>query len=760
MQTNALPDAVAGGIDQRYTSVDNSSANLQNYRYSPDGGWRKDRGWEPLIKYPTTAGLPSFPLSATELAIARSPCRFLATWARHGGSEEYYIQERAGILSYTYGNVGDAATAEIVLATGRHLPRVDEPGTQFVPYGRFALMLNGHDEMSKWWGRAKIEPFGFILPTPTPYCVGVQVNYAVGQIPDPGTGYSAILGDPINNSLNSMAVQFAAGDYLGLGDPAKGAINAYSYRQTYVTDTGSESPVSEPANVSWTVLSDVTAPGTSEAERIRNANANARKYGVMLQGLEPGPAGTVARRIYRTKNKKDGLTGAGDVYYFVCQINDNTTRQYLDCIPDNQLVTAAPTSADSVTISNGYKYGAAWNGSMWLAGGDTTPTQIIYSTQGLPEQFPAFNYFDVGVRDGGHITAVFPYYDVLLVFREKAIDAIFTNAAGDGFTCTTVNQSIGTIATNTIRLIPGVGVMFLNLDGMYLVTGGMRGGASIQVTKVSFRFEKELSRVSKNSLCRATAVYSDREKEYWCHFPVDGQTENTHGVVYSPLVNEWMLRSAVNPESPVVDWRFTQLAADRSGYIIIGTQPSQTSNNLYPGMGLQVWTARPNSGDGMPFTVFQTVATVLYTGLTAPTGIWQSAWEDFGDDTVKKRILSVDIETVTEGNNEIELLWSGDYSSEFISAGTVAPKIGDYLNGTAPAQDATLTSGANLATWDVSKWQDHKVTRMRWDVNTGLVSHFAFRVQSANTSTIIKYKILYIGGSVMTPNTKMPGAKS
>jgi hypothetical protein len=587
----------------------------------------------------------------------------------------------------------------------------------------------------------------------------VQVDYAVGVIPG-GSGYPTISGDPVNNSLDAIAVQFEAGDYLGLGDPAKGSINSYSYRQTYITDTGSESPVSDPANVSWTILTDVTAPGASDAERIRNANANARKYGVMLQGLEPGPDGTVARRIYRTKNKKDGLTGAGDVYYFVCQIDDNTTRQYLDCIPDNQLVNAAPTFEDSVTISNGYKYGAAWNGAMWLAGGDTTPTQLIHSAQGLPEQFPAFNYFDVGVRDGGHISALFPYYDVLLVFREKAIDAVFTNAAGDGFTCTTVNQSIGTIATNTIRLIPGVGVMFLNLDGVYLITGGMRGGASIQVSKVSAWFEKELSRVSKNSLCRATAVYSDREKEWWCHYPVDGQTENTRGVVYAPAVNEFTLRSASYPESPVNDWRFTQLAADRSGYIIIGTQPSQTSNNLYPGMGLQVWSARQNSGDAMPYTIFQNVATVLYTGAAAPVGVWQSGWEDFGDDTIKKRVLTVDIETITEGNNEVELFWASDYSSEFVSAGTVAPKIGDYLNGIGPAQDATLTSGANTAVWDVAKWQEHKVTRMRWDVNTGLISHFSFRLESANKHTLLKYKIMYIGGSVKTPNTKMPGAKS
>ena len=49
METVALPDVVAGGIDQRYFGVDNAGVNVQNYRYDPDGGWRCDRGWEPLI---------------------------------------------------------------------------------------------------------------------------------------------------------------------------------------------------------------------------------------------------------------------------------------------------------------------------------------------------------------------------------------------------------------------------------------------------------------------------------------------------------------------------------------------------------------------------------------------------------------------------------------------------------------------------------------------------------------------------------------
>lgn len=762
MESQVLPDAVAGGIDQRYFGVANAGVNVQNYRYDPDGGWRLDRGWEPLIKYPTTPPFNQFGLTAPELASAKAPCRFLAIWSRHSGSEEYYVQERNGELFYEYGNIGAAATRKVTLATGRHAPRVDEPGTQLVPYGRFALLLNGHDAMLKWWGRAKVEPFGFILPTPTPYCLGVQTDYNVqeGYGDGPPTEPYRPNGDGINNDLDAIAVQFSASDYLGLGDPTQGSINFYSYRVTYVTDTGSESPLSDPANVSWQLYTDATFPADTEAARIEGAAANARKYAVMLQGLEPGPDGTVARRIYRTKNKKDGLSGAGDSYYLVGQINDNTTRQYLDATPDNELVVPAPTPADSVVISAGYKYAASWNGSMWLAGGDLTPTQIIYSVQGLPEQFPAFNYFDVGVRDGGQVTALVPYYDVLLVFRERAIDAVFTNSTGDGYTCTTINQTVGTTATNTIRLIPGKGVAFLNADGVQLLGGGLRGGASMSVEDISYRFNKELARISKNALCRATAAWSDREKEYWVHYPVDGNTENTHGAAFSPLVNEWALRYAAEAESALYDWRFTQLATDRNGNFILGTYPYQDSNNLYPGFGLQVWSARRAAGDSLPYVVLAGAATVTASAAAAPTGIWQSVWLDFGDDSVKKRILSVEVETITQGDNGVELQWAADYSSEFTSAGVVAPKIGDYLDAAGPAADPTFSSGRNVAVWGTAKWQDHKVTRMRWDVNTGLIAHFSFRLVTTNIHSVIKYKVRFVGSTVKTPNTKAPGAKS
>jgi hypothetical protein len=746
MKSATNPDQIAGGVDQRYFPAANAALDIQNFRYSSDGGWRNDRGWEPLIAD------QDLTLTDAEFASITAPCRFLQTWTRHGGSEEYYVQERDGELFYEFGNKGTAATRKHTIATGRHLPRSDEPGTQMIPYGRFAMILNGHNEMLKWWGRDLVEPFGFTSQTQAPYIAEVQTDYYVFAGLSATNLNGTSLGDSKNNSLNGIALQFFASDYLGLGDPDQGSINFYSYFVTYITDTGSESPRSGPASISWKITSEAES-----AEDPLTIQGNARKYGVLLSGLEPGPTGTVARRIYRTKNKRDGMSGAGDVYYFVSQINDNTTTTLIDAVPDNELVNEAPSASDSVTISSSYKYGATWNGSTWLAGGDVLPTRIIYSKQGLPEQFGGFDYFDVGVREGGAITALFPYYDVLLVFRERSIEAVFTGTSG--YTCTTINQTIGTIATGSIVLVPGVGVMFMNKDGFYLVAGGLRGGASLSVTHVSAGITKEVTRVNVNALCRASATYSERENEYWCNYPVDGNTENTHGAVYNVITNEWAFRGDTS-ETIENEWPISRLATDSSGWILLGLNPANdlVNETLYPGIGIQVWSARNALGDTLTYSYNQGIYTLTSFPNPLTNCIWQSAWDDYGDDSIKKRILTIELDTLTEGDNGVELQWAQDYSTDFKSAGIVKPQIGDYIGST--VSDPTYDTGSNLAKWDSSKWQDHKVTRMRWDVNTGLVSHFSFRIITSNVIQVIRYQSNIIVGTVKTPNTRAPGARS
>lgn len=57
---------------------------------------------------------------------------------------------------------------------------------------------------------------------------------------------------------------------------------------------------------------------------------------VQLSNIPIGPTGTIARAIYRTKAN-------GNTFYFLTQINDNTTTSFVDNIPDSQLGAQMPT---------------------------------------------------------------------------------------------------------------------------------------------------------------------------------------------------------------------------------------------------------------------------------------------------------------------------------------------------------------------------------------------------------------------------------
>jgi hypothetical protein len=729
METFSTPEVTAGGTDQSLRPAKNHGALVENFRNDDDLGFINDRGWEPLLNQPT---IPGAVVDANYTEIF-SPVRFTQVWSRHQDAEVYYLYEKYGKLQYDFGNIGDSSSRNVVLSSGRNEPKVDDPGTQLVPYGRFAAVINGHDAPQKFWGRSIMEPFSWTSAPPAPRPLDV----------DPGvvaTGGS-------NHALDgqSATIRFATGsNTMGMGEAAFDDINQYSYRVSYISNTGSESPLSPAASTTWFI-------GGNSVSDIQNY-----RFAICLQDMPIGPAGTVKRRLYRTKNKKDGLTGAGDTYYLVAEINENVSTFYVDILPDNQLVNAIDTSTFAQPISHGHKYGAAWNNQFWLAGGDASPTRIIFSKPNLPEEFPRFNYFDVGVRQGGAVKALYPYYNSLIVFRERAIDVITVSGVqSDGtptYTIGSLDQNVGTSASNTIQLVPDVGVVFLTKNGFYAISGGLQGGAVHRVQKISDPINKEMKRLTITALARATAVYSDREKEYWCHYPADGGTENTRGAVLHTRSLQWSLRNGTG-------MKFTGLSTDPNGWIIIGLWNDPTiAKTVQTGdkTGLQVWSAAPHWGHSLAYSsTSQGISTYTVTKRARGMSTWRSIWDDFGDSNVKKQVLHVEVEVVTTGDNEVEFFFGHDFEDNMTSGGKASPQTienyGTSLSQPVYGPDANFKYAA---TWDKTKWTDGHVTRMRWDPKSSMCSHFAFVLKSNGLFHVLAYKIEYRGTGQKTLNQK------
>jgi len=729
MKSRKTNEVIAGGVDQRWKASDNLASNIVNCRIDSVGlGWKNDRGWEPLI--PEESGQVTF--SDAQLAKASAPCRFLKVWSRHGGSEVYYLEERNGILSYTYGNRGNggAAGAIVELDTGRNLPKADDPGTQITPFGRFALIQNGYDRPIKFWGRAKTTPFGWSQNPSAPIVRDVNNK----QIYDP---------DKLQSTEGSYWTQAAS---VGVGNSDLNDKNLFRYKVSLVSDTGSESPLSDSANVYWAIQDNAVV---------------GHKAGIVLKDIPTGDVNTVARRIYRTKNL---IENPAEQYYLVKEIKDNVTTDWIDIIPDGLLLETAPAVTDSVLLPQSFKYAASFNGCIWIAGGDDLSTQIRYSDRYLPEQFDAFRFFDVGMRSGGEVTALVPYGNNLVVFRANSIEVI-SPIADDAYTIGTLAPDIGTRATNTIKEVPGLGLFFLSKDGCYVIKGGQSGAGLVQlgIEHISKNLYNEWERLSEGSLARATAVYSTREKEYWVHYPVDGGTENTRGAVYHTEVGQWSLRNQSYGKVIGLDddyqMAFTHLDTDPEGWIIIGTYPDYpysaettlTAGNrhFYPGVGLQVWSSTCYFGkvwsfqtSGENFTTYSWV----WNPKVDDDCVWESVWLDFGDDSIKKRIQSVELEMVSQGYRKLELEYASDYTFTESAGGTMAPMIVEKYLTTSSEPTWYLASDKevkNKAVWG-DNWSNGQICRLRFDIHTGLVSQFKYRIKSANPFHLISYQLEYM----------------
>jgi len=727
------------GINQAFKAPMGTAEDIINFRLHPQGGYVCDRGIEPWIDPSPSFNVSGEIVSNVQNALLGAKVDALFIWTKQSQNQTYMIVEQGGYLYYIWGNKGSGISTDwrrnvVIIDSGRHIPRANEVGTQFVPYGNRLLIINGHDKPI-WFSGETWRDFSFLLPTPVPEVLTVDPNYLDGDELVSGTA----------------APQFGSLP-VGLGDRGQGDTSVYSYRMSYIMDSGSESPLSSTSPVSWTI------PASGSAER---------RFGVFINDFPIGPDGCVARRIYRTKNQR--LSDVGDAqggqFYFARQINDNSCEEFIDIIPDNALINVTDVNASTI-IDSSYKYGATWNKSIWLAGGLTHPGKIIYSVEGLPEQFGAFNYFDVGNTKGGAITQLYAYYNNLLVFRESSIEVVrFNNGT---YSISQVSPNIGTKASNTIQLVPDIGIVFLSEDGFYAISGGLDGGSQIQVTKISGPIAKEVARISTVAIQKATATYSPKEKEYWCHYPGHGDTVPTRGAVIHVDDATWSLRHA-DIKARAFRFKFTALATDPDGNIIIGTAPTwigaaggagTPTQDLATGylVGLHVWSGAPYWGYSLRATLTEQVWTYTATKISSPTNYYESGWIDFGDNSIKHSVTSIDVEMMSYGDNDVNLEWGQDYDTDWNLAGGQKPTKSETvftLSEDPVFGPANKTVTKAPFTIGKSALKEGRLIRIRWDVVTSLVDNFRFRLSSSKPMHILTFNISYEDSNQLPLNQKV-----
>jgi hypothetical protein len=710
-KTNMIP---AGSVDDSIKSPMSYASAVINMRWNADNAaWTNDRGLQPFWEFPAsfTYSDLAYPIDSETILGSKVDSNYF--WKKNTG-ESYIFIEQNGILYVVYGNKKQGTTYTgnyffndiVVIQQGR-----STVGSKYIPFGNRLLIINGVDKPIWFKSPKSFRDFSFTLPTARPEAIDIQADYPQGAPLRSGTG----------------APFFSDSSIFGLGDTT-GKTNNYFWRLSYILDSGSESPLSSSDNINWVVPQDAEEPEY--------------KFGAVLE-LPTMPPGTVARRIYRTKNCLENEEN----YYFVKQINENGSNFFVDYVADTHLITAAPSSLASSIISTDYKHGENWDGRIWLA----KEKRIIYSERGLPEQFNAVSFFDLGNTIGGNITAIKAYYNNLIVFRESAINLI--RFSQSGYSLATLSTSVGTVAANAITIVPKFGLTFINEEGVWALIGGLDGGSQITVRKISVEIDTEWRTLNRMALDSVISAYSDIEKELWIHYPFGYSDTPNRGVVLH-LERDSISWSFRKNEENDDYFAFSSITTDFSGRFCFGSVPKWTTTASTVGSAttlfgaLHIWCSSSFwSQKATVSSVVEGVITYTVTETDRIAGEWISSWFEYQNGMA--RIYSVELEMIAQGDTELNLDYVKDFALDYTTAATQKQADGKIVF-TKSEPPVTVDSTAvyskitkSAFTVNSSRIYNERRLRLRYDINTGLSDNFKFKVSPKDNECfqLIGYKI-------------------
>lgn len=565
------------GMDQRWNASPDTARRIENLGWDGHDGWHDLGGFREIVH--DDSGQGSNPFSSSGVIDS------LMWFAQHNGAKQWLLWETNGELQYFLGSTPTVPFAAIADLTGRTLVRTQYytpwQGSTLTTWGDRAYILNGVDEPVVFNGD---------WASPVGYRHGPGSVYVV---PVSGT-----------TSHGTTLVDLGLGVWAASGETRE---CGYTYRFSFVNEYGQESPLSP---VSRTVLFE---------------NSDTTRLGTWVE-LPLGPAGTVARRVYRSvnflnSNGQPFSLGEGEVHYFRLEVQDNCTTSFEDFLPDTGL--GAEVDASQLgPFPAGVKYASEFKGSMFVA--NTDENGVRYSRPGFPEVFPPLNFIPLGSSQHGPITGMRPTKNALVVFRSHAIFLIKGNAR-EGFASEPLTYDTGCAAPNSIQEIPGKGLAFLSEQGVWLLEGALENTGTVTgIVRISTPIPDEIERLNASTLIGASAAVSHRRHEYWLAVPSLSQTRPDQALVWNYEVNAWSVYTDL-PATRLLE------TGDQRQYLMFSSHDSTR-----PGVYVISRGWADNGGSSV-----------------SPR--WESAVMDFGSLTFNVHPRYLVVEAVTTGDNTLGL---------------------------------------------------------------------------------------------------------
>mgnify|MGYP003638818061 CR=1 FL=1 len=671
-------------------------------------GWKNFFGYE---KYFTGTNLPGGAGPYTD----NGPVHSVFNWASHNGAKQHLLFEQQTTL---YEINGSSKTAEPI-SLNRDAPQSADSLTCYETVGNYVVIASSNNDIIKYRGGNTITNVGWREQAAPP-----SIRSPASDPEARNGGYFLFSSEDFIKCKASGLVSVTSKNWPGVGSSEADFKNKYFYRCTFINENGSESPISPLSDsVTWTTT-EFAKDGVNTFSRT----------GVIIE-VPLGPAGTVARKIYRTRNQ-------GTDCFFCLQVYDNCTEIVVDYLEDDQLAAAAPNPSDSIPFpSSNPRYVAGFHNRLFVDGGKSEPSKIYYSNALQIDSFAALNYFDIGGRDGGDITGLYNYYNNLFVFRERAIDVVRQASNGD-FIITPFIQGIGCVAHSTICNTPMHGLVFLAEDGIYAIQGNY-AGSELKLNKLSKGVDFMIEAFSRSGTKKAWAVYWPEKKEYWLNAPDYGDNQINIGIV----VHE-------NGALSIRDkWPMACGTVDYDGNLIFGHQQGNAFDKDNVPVGTQV-------GNGLMVISSTRQAGYVTEGLdvqivdAAPIEtFFRSQWHDFGYGAQKKQMHYLYLYGYTTGQQDITVTYyrDGDWhiedSTVSTQSATVKMERADHVDQPNYTTDLSATYAAE---WGATYAQEPILTEIRVPIAMKQCSSFGFEINTTDKFHFIGYSLEFTATAAQT----------
>jgi hypothetical protein len=715
----ALTPKGAGGLDTREPQDFFNANRAENLTVDQRTGAFSTRiGYEKYIPDPTDLFQP---FQATTFIYSIHAAQDLARGAR-----ESVLFEEGGNLTLFYQS-GQQRLLRVI-AQNRHVPRPTESSSWYTNTPHGTLITNGHDwpllvypwplgDAAESSGAiaSVARDFGFQNQPPAPQ------PYTVTPLSSPTTSEEAVgthfwyprnpdSVDPVVTPGSRYGMGFSlGGSSLDTGCTVNIAVS-------FITDTGSEGPISDIGSVSWEL------PDTA-----------AGYWYAFASSIPRGPEGTVARKIYRTKNLHEDSPDAGDdSLYFTTLIRNNFDLIHVESVRPVNLISPAPVIPTGVMPAPRARFSAYWEGRIWLDGGPDDSASLYYSEENLIEQFPVINAFSL-TGEGGGITGMIAHAGALFIFRENSVDVGVRREDG-GFSVVTAVPGIGCLAAHSIAAVPGLGLLFLARDGVYAIRGTITSsGSTIEAVFVSPTIREEIARITRGCESRAYACYWPQQREYQLWIPADGYDRPNYGLILHLDKTDrlggstWSTRPP-NADTGLADWPVGSITVDASGTPIFGHNRGFEASveNAPVEAGLFVMSARRALGGSVEEDAF------VYGG--PPTSAYRTAWWDGGEAGTLKQVQYVTVHLLTTGDAEITVRHFRDGGFTAVEERTY--KAQPPTTADLPVFDTAVMDGTAL-------WSRERLVPLRVAVAPGKAFSFCWEFETTDDVIFIGWDLAF-----------------